>query len=147
MEEVSGAIRRDIKNETYNKAEALKEFGNTGENRKYFLWGCALHTMTDALAHSTTKENGTLIIHKEDGTGADDPNYCPRRHKVATKIVQYSLENLKNGIPGSGQDVIKALNSVYNDQATFKIIRIKKYVNANGYNAPILDRATIANPS
>ena len=145
--ETFGAIKRDIRNENYNKAEALKSFENNAENRKYFLWGCALHTITDALAHSTTRPDGSLIGHRIDNGGRpDDMDYYPKRHKVAMKITQYSLENLKNGVPGSGQDIIKALNSEYKDKATFKIIRIKKYVNENGYSAPVLDQATISNP-
>lgn len=50
------------------------------------------------------------------------------------------------GTPGNGQDIIKALNNVYLDKADFKIIRIKKYVNENGYSAPVLDQATISDP-
>ena len=93
------------------------------------------------------KTNGELIGHGLDnGTKPDDINYYTRRYKVATKITQYSLENLKKGTPGNGQDIIKALNNVYLDKADFKIIRIKKYVNENGYRAPVLDQATISDP-
>lgn len=143
--ETFGAIKRDIKNINYSTNQA----GNvsTAEDKKYFLWGCALHTITDALAHATTRPNGELIGHGLDnGTKPDDINYYTRRYKVATKITQYSLENLKKGTPGNGQDIIKALNNVYLDKADFKIIRIKKYVNENGYSAPVLDQATISDP-
>lgn len=143
--ETFGAIKRDIKNINYSTNQA----GNvsSAEDKKYFLWGCALHTITDALAHATTRPNGELIGHGLDnGTKPDDINYYTRRYKVATKITQYSLENLKKGTPGNGQDIIKALNNVYLDKADFKIIRIKKYVNENGYSAPVLDQATISDP-
>lgn len=146
--ETFGAIKRDIKNANYNNDKALPGDQNTPENRKYFLWGCALHTITDSLAHSTTKPDGYYIGHgRGDNIDPDDTEYYPRRHNVAARIVKYSLQNLKNGVPGSGQDIIKALNDQYVDAAQFKWIRIKKYVNENGYSAPILDRVTIANPT
>lgn len=144
--ETFDAVKKDIKNINYSTNQA----GNvsTSENKKYFLWGCALHTITDALAHSTTKPNGELIGHGlKNDTYPDDIDYYPRRYKVAMKIAEYSLGNLKKGTPGSGQDIINALNNVYTDAATFKIIRIKKYVNQNGYSASVLDRATIENPT
>lgn len=148
VSEVFGAVKRDIKNINYSASQALGGLPNTAENRKYFIWGCALHTITDALAHSTTKPDGTLIGHGlKNGTEPDNEYYYPTRYKVAVKIAQYSLENLKKGTPGSGQDVVKALNSEYSANATFKMIRVKRYVNENGYSAPILDRVTIANPT
>lgn len=34
---------------------------DTPENRKYFLYGCGLHIITDAFAHSTTKKTELLL--------------------------------------------------------------------------------------
>lgn len=142
-------LKKDIRDLLNNSAKVNTIFGskNTAENRKYFIWGCALHNITDMLAHSTTKPDGEIIGHGyNNGTEPDNTSYYPRRYRVAAKITEYSLESLKEGIYSDGDEVVRALNSEYKDKATFKIIKIKKYANDNGYTASVLSQATIANP-
>ena len=142
-------LKADVKKLLGNSEKVNGIFGskNTAENRKYFLWGCALHNITDMLAHSTTKPDGEIIGHGYDnGTRPDDISYYPRRYKVAAKITEYSLTSLKESMYSDGEEVVRALNSEYKDKATFKIIKIKKYVNDNGYTASVLNQATIASP-
>lgn len=120
---------------------------NTKANRKLFLFGCGLHTMTDAFAHSTTKPDGTLISHDNPAMDPDDVTYYPRRYKVAVKATEYSLVSLSQNQCGDGYEILKALNDEYKDLASYKIIKIKKYMNANQYTGAVLDQANIDNPN
>lgn len=132
-------VKADVKKLDYNKLG----FTNTKANRKYFLYGCALHTMTDAFAHSTTTAAGNLIDHAH---GADDSEHYGRRYKVAAKAVGYSIQNLKEDTFSDGYEILKAFKAVYADDTKFKMIRIKPYMKANGYTGAVLDRANIDNP-
>ncbi len=119
---------------------------NTKANRKYFMYGCGLHTLQDIFAHSTTRGDGVLIDHVENNDiDADNVNYYGRRDNVAAKATFYSLKMLKEDILTDGEEIIQALRSAY-DTANFKIIKIKKYVNENGYSDPILSQVTISSP-
>ena len=64
---------------------------------------------------------------------------------MAAKATFYSLKMLKEDILTDGEEIIQALRSAY-DTANFKIIKIKKYVNENGYSDPILSQVTISSP-
>lgn len=119
---------------------------DTPENRKYFLYGCGLHIITDAFAHSTTKGNGTLIGHVYDNGDPDDTSYHHRRYQTAVKVVEYALKSLQDDIYCDGEEVIKALKQIYTDEATYKMIKIKKYVNDNGYSNAILSKVNIDTP-
>ena len=119
---------------------------DTPENRKYFLYGCGLHIITDAFAHSTTKGNGTLIGHGYDNGDPDDTSYHHRRYQTAVKVVEYALKSLQDDIYCDGEEVIKALKQIYTDEATYKMIKIKKYVNDNGYSNAILSKVNIDTP-
>ena len=119
---------------------------DTPENRKYFLYGCGLHIITDAFAHSTTKGNGTLIGHGYDNGYPDDTSYHHRRYQTAVKVVEYALKSLQDDIYCDGEEVIKALKQIYTDEATYKMIKIKKYVNDNGYSNAILSKVNIDTP-
>ena len=117
---------------------------NTKENRKYFLYGCGIHIMTDTFAHSTTRPNGDLIGHSvNNGTKPDQIDYYPRRYKTAVKLTEYSMQCLKNEEFTNGQEVQKALKDVYTSDATFKVINLKKYMNANGYSGAVINNANI----
>jgi len=110
------------------------------------LYGCGLHTLQDIFAHSTTRGDGVLIDHVENNDiDADNVDYYGRRNNVAAKATFYSLKMLKEDIFTDGEDIIKALKDEYKT-ANFKIIKIKKYVNENGYSDPILSQVTISSP-
>ena len=97
---------------------------DTPENRKYFLYGCGLHIITDP----------------------DDTSYHHRRYQTAVKVVEYALKSLQDDIYCDGEEVIKALKQIYTDEATYKMIKIKKYVNDNGYSNAILSKVNIDTP-
>ncbi len=124
-------------------ATILKD--NTKRNQKLFLFGCGLHTMTDVFAHSTVDKYGVLISH--DGAlvydyNPDNIDYYPGRYKVAVKATEYSLLSLAEDVYGDGYEILEALNDAY-IKSTYKIIRIKNYLNDNGYEGSVLDRANI----
>lgn len=76
--------------------------GVSDTNKKYFIYGLALHSATDVLAHSTCLTNGSIIAHKNDHDGdgvwnADDPEYmCDRWYDakcIAKYIMDYCVKN------------------------------------------------------
>lgn len=135
-------IKEDINKLKTKYASILSN--NTAENRKYFLYGCGLHVITDAFAHSTAKSNKHIIAHSVSNGGKPDIiDYYPKRYKTAVKVTQYALQSLKDDIYSNGEEVQKALREVYTADATFKIINLKKYMNANGYSGEVINRANI----
>lgn len=64
-------------------------------NKKAFIFGIAMHTATDAFAHSTFlyhNNNWYAITHKNGTiTGADDVNVQPRRFKMAYRIERNNI--------------------------------------------------------
>ena len=108
---------------------------NTKANRKYFLFGCAIHSITDAFAHSTTDSNGYKITHTNDSKSADEINYYKGRYKMAVYSTVNILKELKGGYVADGDDVYRAIKKKYQEgSAGFKMIKIKPYLDANGYN-------------
>lgn len=121
------------------------------EDRKYFLYGCAMHEMTDAFSHVTTTPDGTLIRHIDSKTDpktmdphdADNSNYYYTRYNVAAKAVAYSMQSLQKGWFGDGEEILKAFKDIYKDTTKFKMVKIKPYMNANGYSGAVLTKANI----
>lgn len=59
---------------------------DTEENRRYVLWGIAIHSASDVYAHSAFEKNGSSwkwIQHPN----ADIIKYCPQRFEAAKKVV------------------------------------------------------------
>lgn len=138
---VFNKVKADLAKLDYN---ALG-FANTKENRKYFLYGCALHEMTDAFAHATTTPDGRLIRHTNPGAAddADTVLHYFTRYDVAKKAVSYSLKSLSDDVYSDGEEILKAFNAEYKDTTKFKMVKIKPYMNANGYSGAVLTRANI----
>ena len=66
---------------------------------------------------------------------------CIPDHQPAVKVVESALKDLQeNNLFCDGSDVITALKQIYTDEATYKMIKIKKYVNDNGYSNAILSK-------
>mgnify|MGYP000155239113 CR=1 FL=1 len=110
----------------------LAQYGNTKTNRKYFLFGAAMHLITDSFAHITRyKKNGVVgdfISHNGD-LGADDPGTCPNRFKVAKEGASWCMTSLYAGVIGNYEDYIWAIDDAYNN--TFVKKRIYRYSIAN----------------
>ena len=78
-------------------SKLLAKYGNTATNRKYFLWGAAIHQLTDSFAHLIKyKNNGKVgdFIKHDGNKGADDPGTCPNRFKVASEATWMSIYSL-----------------------------------------------------
>ncbi|MBO5303398.1 MAG: S8 family serine peptidase [Lachnospiraceae bacterium] len=131
-------IKKDITSLDIKKVLSAYGYSNTPQNRKYFLYGCAIHTITDVFAHSTAeKVNGQYVrIPHAPENRADNKELYSNRHAIACLVGKYALQNLKSGIYTDGQDVNKAIQSVLkNKSPKFRIIDIKKNIEANGWKA------------
>lgn len=66
---------------------------------------------------------------------------------MALYVTEYALKNLKNGTYSDGNTVLQGIKKKYqNGDAKFKMIKIKPYLNAHGYNAAVLDKLNINQP-
>ncbi|WP_394916240.1 S8 family serine peptidase [uncultured Robinsoniella sp.] len=104
----------------------LAQYGNTKENRKYFLWGSAIHLLTDSFAHITkfkiNGKEGNAITHKN---GADDPKVCPNRYKIAREATTNTMYLVFVESIGNYMDYLDSFSQHYNN--TFVKKRIYKY--------------------
>lgn len=84
-------------------------------NKRLFVFGMALHTVTDLYAHITYDLNGKYISH---ALGADSTTYYPNRYKCALEMSKYVVGHMKTATAGNLNDFLNTL-SVYD--GTFKI--------------------------
>ena len=72
-------------------SQILAQYGNTKTNRKYFLYGVAIHLVSDSFAHRIWyKENGKVGKYMKHPY-ADMPTECENRFKVAKEAVSNVL--------------------------------------------------------
>ena len=134
-------IREEIAALNIKKVLSTYGYSNTAKNRKYFLYGCAIHTITDVFAHSAAKKvNGEYvrIEHTINGVddGADSTSVYEDRHNIACKIGKYALQNLKDGVCTDGYEVNQAIHKVLNGKTPkFRIIDIKRNIVSNGHSS------------
>lgn len=128
---------------------------NNKANRKYFLWGCALHNLTDILAHSTKrKENGKIgagIGHsKLNNEGLPEADNCfvvKNRWEVAIMAVAFSLGALDSGLCGDWVDIEAALDLQFDNTWVKKKLYTYAKSNAKGldsYDTKLFKRASTA---
>lgn len=138
-------LKDDLSKLNYDKILS----SNTKANRKYFLFGCAIHTITDAFAHSTTDSNGFRIEHVGTPKKADDINYFAGRYKMAVYTTGNILKELKGGYIADGEDVYRAIMQKCKEgSVSFKMIKIKSYITENGYeySNDFFNKLNIDNP-
>ncbi|WP_070040959.1 S8 family peptidase [Robinsoniella peoriensis] len=115
-------------------SKILAQYGNTATNRKYFLWGSALHLLTDSFAHLTKFKkgdvHGAFISHEK---GADNPATCPNRFQVANEAVSRSIGFLTKEAIGNYVDFCWGIQERYNN--TFVKINLYNYLKANAGSA------------
>ena len=125
-------MQKDISNEIKNDISKInwsKQFGTniTNGKKRAFIWGMAIHSLSDAFAHSTTDGLGERITHDNDR--ADNPSYYSLRWNCAVEAVTLALNNYSSSIYQSG---------TYNEfspvkkQSQFKLINIYEYIKENG---------------
>lgn len=150
-EELFKILKRQINSLDYDAVFKLctektgRKYGNTKTNRKYFMYGCGIHTMTDIFAHSAFKKDGSRIVHDNSGEGeyhCDNITHYRERHEMAKFLGKYALEQLSQGHSSNGKQLIRAIKS-YTKNTRVRYANIKKNVNANGYDDSILDKVNI----
>lgn len=112
----------------------LQNYGNTPTNRKYFLWGCAMHMLGDTFAHSTKKRNattGAIGSDISDAGGADNPAVVPNRYETAKKLVSYGMRCLNNNTYGDYFQFYQALKYAPHD-GTWAKKKLLTYAEDNG---------------
>ena len=125
-------MQTDIANEIKNDISKInwsKQFGSsiTNGKKRAFVWGMALHSLSDVFAHSTTDGLGERITH--DNNRADNPSYYSLRWDCAVEAVTLALNNYSSSIYQSG---------TYNEfspvkkQAQFMLINIYEYIKETG---------------
>ncbi len=138
------AIKADINQMNNAFGSILSPYANTKANRKYFLYGCAIHLMTDLFAHSTTRTDGVYLGHQYKYTDqTDNVKSHPKRYKIAVRAAKYSLQNLLNNSMSDGKEIARALKDLYTETTEFKVINLKKYMSENGYPWAVTSLANI----
>ncbi|MBO5072889.1 MAG: S8 family serine peptidase [Eubacterium sp.] len=104
-------------------------FGKVPSNKhkRDFLWGMAIHNLSDTFAHSAVVK-GKLIDHtKSDGNraDADRKDICEDRWYYASKAVGKALKKYNTNTEGSWSDYLPVCS-----QSTFKLVNI--YDNIKG---------------
>lgn len=96
-------------------SKILAKYGNTKTNRKYFLWGAAIHLVSDSFAHRIWyKDNGKVgkYINHPD---ADKPSKCKNRFKVAGDAVSSIVSSLEIDVEGHFADIGWAILDEFNN--------------------------------
>ena len=99
----------------------------SNKNKRDFLWGMAIHNLSDTFAHCAVV-NGKRITHiKSDGThaDADRKDICEDRWYYASKAVGKALKKYNTNTDGSWSDYLPVCS-----QNTFKLVNI--YDNIKG---------------
>lgn len=127
-------IKANINNLDYSSV--LGSYSNTAANRKIFLYGCALHNLTDIFAHSTTNLKGEYLGHGyKYATQTDLKQYHKKSHDVAIRCVYYAIKNLQANTYSGSEVIFNALNDLYDSSADFKIINFLLYTSRNGVHS------------
>ena len=114
---------KEVKNEVLDWSTLL--FGEVTKQRKaIYIYGLALHSITDLFAHSSYRLDGTHINHPD----ADDKNVYKNRYDCARQMCRYVIPHIKKFEPGSIEDIYNVLSTTYD--RSFKLRRIKKYLEA-----------------
>lgn len=121
-------------------------YGNNAKtdakNRKYFIWGMAMHYMGDTFAHDTyRKSNNKEIVHDNPapiGTiyGADKIDVVPRRYDVAKYALEGVVYCALNNVYGNWSEIDDGLEApeYSNDKDNFRKRKLYTYMVQNGSN-------------
>ncbi len=120
--------------------------GNTvnATNKALFVYGIALHSVTDLYAHCTyDAKDSSYISH---ALGADDRYTVPNRYQCARVMAQILIAHIKRFESGDISDFYTVANKKYD--RTFYLGRLSEYaraVNASYYTAhkTVFDRMNI----
>ena len=94
----------------------LGDYGVTNQNKRYFTYGLALHTVSDMFAHSTYFYEQGEYQYISHSIGADHHEVGSRfanRWECAVRMGAIVVENLIHGNPGSLKDYATVIDRVY----------------------------------
>ena len=126
---LSDKIKKEI-DDDISKIDWKTIFGKvpSKSEKRQFLWGMAIHSLTDAFAHSSTVKGKRIVHTKKESQNADNINYYPERWKCASKaatnaLTLYNSPNAagswSNFYPVRSQDQFKLINIYENVKSTF----------------------------
>ncbi|MDE7298164.1 MAG: S8 family peptidase, partial [Lachnospiraceae bacterium] len=95
----------------------------TKQKKAIYIYGLAMHSVTDMFAHSTYTLDGKYISHT---LGADNKNKCENRYDCARRICRYIIPHIKQFEEGSITDFYNVLSSTYDK--SFKLKRLSEFV-------------------
>lgn len=98
-------------------SQILAKYGNTKANRKYFLFGVAVHLVSDSFAHRIWYKNNGVVGKFISHDDADNPEVCPNRIKVASEAVCGVLASAQENVAGDYYDIAYALDYFNNSFA------------------------------
>lgn len=121
----------------------------TKAEKRAFMMGVAMHTATDAFAHSayTQRQSGSWpwvrIKHdlKNHVNDADDPTWVPRRIKLAYAVENNVLDRYngkRSGENNIGNDLHADTGSLYDNPIGFRLNKIWTFANATGVDKTII---------
>ncbi len=115
--------------ETESWATLLGSNTDNKRNRSLFVYGMAMHTITDMFAHLVYNENGVLIQHGTNNQGgADTPTVCPERYEVAKVMCQNLIADIKRARAATLSDFLEIATEV--GKYDFTLHYFNKYVKA-----------------
>lgn len=98
-----------IGGKNWNEVLAAAGVSDTNENRRLFIYGMAIHLVTDVFAHSTWDVNsGTVYSRITHSVGADDTTYRSRRYVAAGEAANKVLQRAYYSQTGSIVDFVNA---------------------------------------
>lgn len=96
-------------------SKILSKYGNTKTNRKYFLWGAAIHLVSDSFAHRIWYKDNGKVGKYIDHPDADKPSKCKNRFKVAGDAVSSIVSSLEIDVEGHFADIGWAISDEFNN--------------------------------
>lgn len=94
----------------------LEDYGVNNQNKRYFTYGIALHTVSDMFAHSTyyyERGNYQYISHERGADYHEVGDRFTNRWECAVKMGAIVVENAMEGRAGSLKDYATVIDAVY----------------------------------
>ncbi len=104
---ISASGIKRLNGTSYSWSTLMPSTSLTDRNKSLFIYGMALHTVTDLFAHATTapESKGTLINHPN----ADKKDVISNRYECAKVMAGIVVSHIKRGEPGQITDFYYAL--------------------------------------
>ncbi len=118
-----------LKNEESNKILEWSKLVDSGDVTKQkkaiYIYGLAMHSVTDMFAHATYSPDGIYINHDR---GADSKKKWSNRYKCAREICRYIIPHIKRFEEGSVADFYNVLSDPEIYDKSFKLKRLSEFM-------------------